>query len=95
MRPNTHLPPESYLDESDLGELLSDEMNHTATDAIGSDAVVVVFCDDRGEDDKYGYEVRVGDVHERIDGGHDSVLEAIVAFYEWAEKELDEDEDED
>jgi len=94
MRANTHLPPESYLDEADLGEILSEEMNRIAGDALGGDAVVVVFCDERGDEDKYGYEVRQGDKHVQIDSGYDSAIEAVCAFQEWAERMIDEDEDE-
>lgn len=90
MRANTHLPPEDYFDDTDVGEVLTEEMNELATEAVGKDAVVVPFCDERSQ--KYGYEVRVGDTHEQIDSGYATLLEALAAFQEWAERVIDEDD---
>ena len=95
MRKNTHLHPDSYFDETELGEMLSEEMNELASEALDKEAIVVVFCDDTGSADKYGYEVRVGDKHVQIDSGHESALDSVVAFQDWADRMLGEDEDDD
>jgi hypothetical protein len=91
MRTNTHLSPEQYIDEDDLGDLLTEELNHAASEALGHDAVVVFF--NEGRSGLVGYEVREGDRHVRIDGGHANVLEAIIAFDEWCERESDDEDD--
>jgi hypothetical protein len=94
MRTNTHLSPGEYIDEDDLGGLLSEELNRAASEALGEDVVVVFFHERHS--DRVGYEVREGDRHVRIDGGHEDVLSAIIAFDEWCERqESDDDETED
>jgi hypothetical protein len=92
MRRNTHLSPEQYIDEDELGELLCEEMNLAASEALERDAVVVFF--NEGRSGFVGYEVRAGDQHVRIDGGHANVLEAILAFSEWCERQADDDAEE-
>jgi hypothetical protein len=34
MRTNTHLSPGEYIDEDDLGDLLSEELNRAASEAL-------------------------------------------------------------
>jgi hypothetical protein len=92
MRKNTHLTPEHYLSDATLGLSLSKEMDECASEALEEPAKVVFF---KEGDDDFGYEVRVGDEHEQIDGGYETLLDAVGAFSAWYDRQVGNDEDED
>jgi hypothetical protein len=92
VRKNTHLSPDKYLSDATLGLSLSKEMDACATEALLDEPAKVVFF--KEGDDDFGYEVRVGDEHEQIDGGYETLLDAVVAFTQWYDRQVgDEDED--
>jgi len=92
VRKNTHLPADHYLSDATLGLSLSKEMDACASEALDEPAKAVFF---KEGDDDFGYEVRVGDEHVQIDSGYESLLDAVVAFTEWYDRQVGGDDDED
>jgi len=93
VKTNTHLAADDYLSDATLGLSLSKEMNARAAEALDDEKAKVRFF--KEGDDDFGYEVvGDGDVHEQIDSSYETLLDAVVAFTEWYDRQVgDEDED--
>lgn len=89
------LSPDKYLSDAALGMTLSRELRAAAA-AIADDeeAKTVFFNDIEDGEDSYGYEVTCGGQHIQIDSGYELLTDAIAAFIDWRDRNLDDDDEE-